>query len=451
MSIEEKLLKIMEASSTVLEEAKKEDPPEEKKEDEKEEADEVDQEPAVKIDNPLTPDLTTSENGEVPPEEESGEKKEVKESVASFKEFREMISEETRTSEFKPMSDQDMLYYPGANNLPSGAKPLAMFHPSNEHAPDGGNHDWIISVGVPDQETQVHVRADNPYDNHVFYKGDESGAMKFIKERKHHIKDYLDNFYNENKTKSLLEEVEDLSEEFKIKTQALFEATVSEKVNTLLEEKQQTLQEEFNNKLNEAIASFETELTDKIDGYFGELSEQWIQNNELALEASIRSELTESFMDGMRKLFESHYVDLPVEKFDIVTSLEEQLNATKESLDSTKALLEQRQKELDSAKRENILNETTQGMTDIESGKFRSMMEEFDYDNAENFSKRAEIIKESFFGPGKKESIKKNPEKQTLELSTKPLLEEVQNVEDKETKPKSEVSVYADWMRQNKG
>lgn len=238
---------------------------------------------------------------------------------------------------------------------------------------------------------------------------------------------------------------EELSEEFKLKVSTLFEAKVTEQVNLLVEEKQAKLEEEFKTKLEEAVALFENGLTEKIDGYFGNLSEQWMKDNELALEASMKSELTESFITGMKQLFESHYIDLPVEKFDIVTSLEEQLQKQSEQLSAANQLLEEQREELKKANREIILENATKGMTDIDSGKFRGMMEDFQFDDADTFTKRTEIIKESFFGNGKKESTDLSDKK--LEISSTALVEETQIVSTKETL--SDVAKYADFMRKN--
>lgn len=236
---------------------------------------------------------------------------------------------------------------------------------------------------------------------------------------------------------------EELSEEFKLKVTTLFEAKVTEKANMLVEEKISQLEEEYQTKLTEAVTSFENGLNEKIDGYFGGLSEQWMKDNELALEASIKSDLTESFINGMKSLFESHYIDLPVEKFDIVTSLEEQLATKSQELENTNKLLEEQRTELDKANREIILENATKGMTDIDSGKFRAIMEDFDFEGSDTFTKRTEIIKESFFGAGKKES--KDLTSGKLNVSTETLIEETQIEGSK--KPQSDVAVYADFMK----
>jgi len=169
-----------------------------------------------------------------------------------------------------------------------------------------------------------------------------------------------------------------------------------------------------------------------------------MHDNELALEASIRSELTESFMNGMKQLFESHYIDIPVEKFDIVNSLEEQLKASKDELSTAQQLLEEQRSDLNKANREIILENSTKGMTDIDSGKFRSIMEDFEYETSDLFTKRAEIIKESFFGQNKKEVSNLSGKK--LDISSKNLTEETQ-LDAKIVSVDTNVKQYADFIR----
>lgn len=238
---------------------------------------------------------------------------------------------------------------------------------------------------------------------------------------------------------SILEETE-LSEEFKLKAATLFEAKVAEKANILAEEKIAQIQEEYQTKLSESVTEIEKELRENIDGYFGSLAEQWMKDNELALEASIKSDLTESFINGMKQLFESHWIDLPVEKFDIVNSLEDKNKKLSEELENKTKLLEESTAQLKNANREIIMENATKGMTDIDAGKFRVLMEDFDFEDSETFVKRTEIIKESFFGSGKKE-IKDQP----LKISGKPLIEEV---EIKQTPANaSPISQFADFIR----
>lgn len=244
---------------------------------------------------------------------------------------------------------------------------------------------------------------------------------------------------NEGK-KEVKESTEDtLSEEFQKQAEAIFEAKVEEKAAALMESFIAETEKKYEEKLNESVQLIENKLFDKINEYFGVLSEQWMKDNELALEASIKSDLTESFIHGMKQLFESHYVDLPVEKFDIVNSLEEQLAKSRDELTSTQSLLEETTRQLNKAHRDIIMENATKGMTEIDSSKFRSLMEDFEFESNSGFEKRVESIKESFFG-GKQASASISDK---LEISTETLVEEKNPVDGN----KSPVSVYSEYIR----
>ena len=114
---------------------------------------------------------------------------------------------------------------------------------------------------------------------------------------------------------------EELSEEFKSKAATIFEAAVHQKVMEVSSEKIDELEKEFQENLQEEIVSFRDELTEKVDGYLNYVVEEWMKENELALESSLRSEITEEFMGGLKNLFTEHYIEVPDEKVDIVENL----------------------------------------------------------------------------------------------------------------------------------
>lgn len=427
MSIEEKLLKLMEGKKDDVTDGQapnagdqpgdNQDPNAENKEGDKQ-ADNVDQEPAVTIENPIDPDLKSSESAKLDPDGDPDEQ------------------------------DQDG----GMQESVEGDGYLteaSFFIDGTETAKDTMDHgDWTIHHLTKPGHSGASIVArhkDGKTPSVNLYTGNRAGADRMFNHPTQ-LKNALD-VANGTVTESAeiqdFVKDEELSEEFQLKVSTLFEAKVTEKVNTLVEEKISQLEEEYNTKLEESIQAYETDLTDKIDGYFGKLSEQWIKDNELALEASIRSDLTESFMNGMNQLFESHYIDLPVEKFDIVTSLEEQLKASKDELSAAQQLLEEQRSQLNVVTRENILENATKGMTDIDSGKFRAIMEDFEYENAELYSKRVEIIKESLFGMGKKDSSNLSGKK--LDISSKALVEEKQLDTKVDNSP---IKQYADFIRQ---
>lgn len=355
-------------------------------------ADQVDSEPAVTIDNPINPDLDPSENPN----------QEVDDQLTDMQNSEEEEEEKEKEQAMKEDIDK------------------------------GAFHRWL---GKPEDAdiTQADIEKGLASDDKHVRK-----MAQFAKNMQHmHESVKQDSTETMN---TILEDTE-LSEEFKLKAATLFEAKVTEKASKLVEERIGQLEEEYQTRLSEAVSVIEKELHENMDEYFGALSERWMKDNELALEASIKSDLTESFIEGMKQLFESHWIDLPVEKFDIVNSLEDKNKQISEELENTKKLLEEQAEELKKANREIILENATKGMTDIDSSKFRTLMEDFDFESAELYTKRAEIIKESFFGNGKKET---KDQSSKLDVSAKPLIEETNLNPNKKT---TEVSQYADFIR----
>lgn len=471
MTIEQKLLKLMEAkkeqddgdADDKLKQAAQDTADQDNDADDKK-ADSVDQEPAVTIENPIDPDLKSSESAQMDPDgdpDEQDQDEGMKEAFEDIKKgaFHKWLGksedEKITAADIKKGLASDDKHVNKMAQFAKNAKSFihedflteaSFFIDGSDAAKDTIDHgDWTIHhLSKPGHSgaSIVARHKDGKTPSINLYTGNRAGADHMFNHPTS-LKNSLDSACGVMKESAEIQDFvkeEELSEEFQMKVSTLFEAKVTEKVNTLVEEKTSQLEEEYRIKLDESIQTYETELTDKIDGYFGKLSEQWIKDNELALEASIRSELTESFMTGMKQLFESHYVDLPVEKFDIVTSLEEQLEASKAEMAAAKQLLEEQRAELHQTQRENILETATKGMTEIDAGKFRSLMEDFDFESSELYTKRTEIIKESFFGQNKKEIPGKK-----LDISTQSLIEEKQI--DAKITPVTTISHYADYIR----
>jgi len=473
MSIEEKLLKLMEAKKDTDDKraqaaqtvADKDNDADDKT------ADRVDQEPAVTIENPIDPDLKSSESAQMDPDGDPDEQDQddgIKEAFEDIKKgaFHKWLGkpedEKITSADIKKGLASDDTHVNKMAQFAKNAKQFihesylaeaSFFIDGTDAAKDTIDHgDWTIHHLTKPGHSGASIVArhkDGKTPSINLYTGNRAGADHMFNHPTH-LKNALDSACGVMRESAEIQDFvkdEELSEEFQLKVSTLFEAKVTEKVNTLVEEKVSQIEDEYRTKLDESMQAYDTELTDKIDGYFGKLSEQWMKDNELVLEASIRSDLTESFMNGMKQLFESHYIDLPVEKFDIVTSLEEQLKASKDELSAAKQLLEEQRSQLNVAERKIILENATKGMTDIDSGKFRAIMEDFDFENSELYTKRAEIIKESFFGQNKKDSTNLSGKK--LDISSKPLIEEKQ-IETK-VEINSPVKQYAEYMRQTSG
>ena len=186
---------------------------------------------------------------------------------------------------------------------------------------------------------------------------------------------------------------EELSEEFKDKATTIFEAAVSERVNAINEE----LHTEYAEKLDEAIESTKEELSKKLDDYLGYVVEEWMKENELALEMGIKSELAESFLTGLHGLFESHYITVPDDKTDLleelvgkVSELEGNLN---ESLEKNVSL----RKELIESRCVEIFADSSKGLVDTDVEKFKSLAEGLDFETEEQYREKLNVLRESYF------------------------------------------------------
>ena len=191
---------------------------------------------------------------------------------------------------------------------------------------------------------------------------------------------------------------EELSEEFKSKAATIFEAAVHQKVMEVSSDKIDELEKEFQDNLQEEIVSFRDELTEKVDGYLNYVVEEWMKENELALESSLRSEITEEFMSGLKNLFTEHYIEVPEEKVDIVENLFDKVEELEEKLNSQIQENVKVKDELNDYRKNKILEEVCEDLADTQAEKMKSLVDGVTYEeNADDFENKVKMIKESYF------------------------------------------------------
>lgn len=184
-----------------------------------------------------------------------------------------------------------------------------------------------------------------------------------------------------------------LSEEFKEKASTLFEAAISAR----LAEEKVKLEEKYISELSEEVEGIRTELVEKIDGYLNYVVEQWMEENELAVEQGIRTEIAESFMTQLQQVFVEHYIEVPEGKEDLIDDLSGKVDELEEQLTTTTAKSVKLAEELETLKRAQIIAEASEGMVTTEAEKLKSLVEGVDYDDAESFAKKVSIVKEAHF------------------------------------------------------
>ena len=186
---------------------------------------------------------------------------------------------------------------------------------------------------------------------------------------------------------------EELSEEFQAKAKTIFEAAINSKVATIKEE----LEQENSKKLEEEIESKKLELTERVDSYLEYVAGEWLQENELAVEAGLKTEMTESFLEGMKSLFEEHYVSIPEDKYDVlenmVNKLDEMESKLNEQIESNVAL----NKRLAESKSDGILSDVAEGLAITQKEKFASLAESVEFESEKNYREKLVTLRESYF------------------------------------------------------
>lgn len=186
---------------------------------------------------------------------------------------------------------------------------------------------------------------------------------------------------------------EELTEEFKTKAATIFEAAVV----TRVKQEVAKLDEEYAAKLEEAVQKNVEGLVEQVDGYLGYVVEQWIAQNELALEHGMKSEILEGFVAGLKGLFEENYIDIPEEKFDVLGSMESKIEELETKLNEQVAANVELSKTLAEQKRIEIVEAACEGLTDTEVEKFKGLAEELAYEDVETFTTKVKTIRESYF------------------------------------------------------
>jgi len=187
-----------------------------------------------------------------------------------------------------------------------------------------------------------------------------------------------------------------ISEEFKSKVSTIFEARVSDRVTQIEEE----TESRYAGMLEEAVESIKQDLTEKVDDYLSYIVEQWMEENQIAIESGLRAEMTEDFIAGLRNLFAENYIDVPAEKVDLVEELaskvEELESKLNEEIDRgvsyAKALVESRKSEL--------TREVCEGLTDTQVEKIKSLAESVEFSTEDEYKEKLETIRENYFPSG---------------------------------------------------
>ena len=237
-------------------------------------------------------------------------------------------------------------------------------------------------------DTQLRLNKEEKHDDEDEDEDDKEEKKEKMKKK---MKEDIDALFSDDST---------ISEDFKSKAVTIFEARVQDRVSQIEEE----LEAEYAGVLEEAVEQIKSELTEKVDDYLNYVVEQWMEENQLAIESGLRAELAEEFIAGLRNLFAEHYVDVPAEKVDLVDELatkveelESKLNEEMErNIEFSKALVESHKAE--------VAREVCEGLTTTQFEKIKSLAESVDYSTEEQYKEKIETIRENYFPSGIKKA-----------------------------------------------
>ncbi len=188
-----------------------------------------------------------------------------------------------------------------------------------------------------------------------------------------------------------------LTEEFRQKAETIFEAAVTSRIKEEVARITEALEAQYETKLQEEIESTVEGLVEHVDGYLNLMVEQWMENNEVALESGMKSDILESFVGGLKNLFEQHYIEVPEEKFDLVGEMESEIETLNAKLDETVAKNVELHKALNESARESIVAEACEGLSDVEAEKLQTLAEEISFEDSESFAQKMQTIRENYF------------------------------------------------------
>ena len=229
------------------------------------------------------------------------------------------------------------------------------------------------------------------HDSEEKKKDKEEGYMKAsYKKEDIDVKEHVD---------ALVAGDDSLSEEFKEKAATVFEAAIKSKVKDIAEE----IEADYNKKFEEETSKTKDELVEKVDSYLSYVVEEWMKENELALERGIKGEIAEDFIGGMKKLFEDHYIDVPDEKYNVLEDQASKIEELEKKLNESIEKNVELSKDNSNYTRQSILDEASKELAETQKEKFNKLTEEVDYKNEEDFRNKVSTIKESYFA--KKDSL----------------------------------------------
>ena len=270
----------------------------------------------------------------------------------------------------KPMDDSNKIdVTKGAKSATAPATKPSAASSDTQNKPAGGKNT---------------MREDEEYDEEEYLDVDEADAIAEFKSR---MKEDVDSLFGDDTT---------ISEDFKSKAATIFEARVLDRVTQIQEE----IESQYADMLEEAVETIKTDLTEKVDDYLNYVVEQWMEENQIAIESGLRSEITEDFIAGLRNLFAENYINVPEDKVDLVEELAAKVESLETKLNEEIETNIEYKKALTEAIKEQLTLEVCEGLTATQVEKIKSLAESVDFSTEEEFTEKLETLRENYFPSG---------------------------------------------------
>ena len=197
---------------------------------------------------------------------------------------------------------------------------------------------------------------------------------------------------------ALIESEATLSEEFKAKTAVIFEAAIKSKLADEIDR----LEENYRTELDEEVAATKADMVEKVDSYLNYVVENWMEENKLAVQSGLRTEIAEKFMNSLKDLFTESYIEVPESKVDLVDELAAEVEELEEALNSSMAKAIETAEELEEMKRNEVIREASKDLAETQVEKLAKLVGDITFEDADTFAEKVKTVKESYF---KKESV----------------------------------------------
>ena len=288
---------------------------------------------------------------------------------------------------YKPDDDSAKLKTPGAtlkqvrDVVNKGAKAADSMKSLKKEDADYDEDESLLEAKEDDEEGEDEDE-----------KGGKKKSSKKDKEEDGEEEEMEESFQIEDDVNALLGG-EELSEQFKAKAKTIFEAALKSKVGEIRE----ALEVQYSEALAEEVEEIKVELSERVDAYLEYVSDEWFAENALAIEGGLKTEMTESFLEGMKGLFEDHYVTIPEDKYDVLESMVNKLDDMETKLNEQIEKNVSLNKRLAESVADGILDQVSEGLASTQKEKLASLAESVEFESEEEYREKLEILKESYF------------------------------------------------------